>query len=346
MKNNASLIYNALLVVGDFLALVAAFVAAYILRVKVDTRPLIESIHAVQYLKFFLIVLPFWILIFGLLGLYNSNIYEKRFVEFGRLLVGSFIGLLFLVFCNFASSQSIFPARLVPIWGFTLAFVLLIIFRNSLRYIRTKLFSYNLGLTHVVVVGNSAVTSEILTTLSDRGTGYKIVAVVGTKHTPDNPHIPTFKNFKEFLASKPHDIHGIIQTEMFTNDDRNTEILSYAQEHHVGYRFVPGNNELFVGNIEVELFRSSVPIIVVRQTAIFGWGRIIKRLSDILFGGILLLLASPVFLVTAIAIKIMDPGPVFFRQKRLTRFNREFQVYKFRTLKTDTNGLTPEEGFA
>src|SRR5882672_11472448 len=42
----------------------------------------------------------------------------------------------------------------------------------------------------------------------------------------------------------------------------------------------------------------------------------------------------------------MDPGPVFFRQKRLTRFNREFQVYKFRTLKTDTNGLTPEEGFA
>src|SRR5882724_2692039 len=46
MKNNASLIYNACLVVGDFFALIAAFVAAYILRVKLDTRPLLDQIHA------------------------------------------------------------------------------------------------------------------------------------------------------------------------------------------------------------------------------------------------------------------------------------------------------------
>ncbi len=346
MKNNASLIYNALLVVGDFLALVAAFIAAYILRVKLDPRPLIEPIHALPYLGIFLTVLPFWILIFALLGLYNSNIYEKRFVEFGRLLVGSFIGLLFLVFWNFISSEPIFPARLVPIYGFTIAFLFLLIFRNTMRFVRTKLFSYNLGLTHVVIVGNSAVTGEILNTLSDHRTGYKIVAVVGTKHLPQDRQIPTFKTFKEFLESEPKGVHGIIQTELFTNEARNAEILSYAQEHHIGYRFVPGNNELFVGNIEVELFRSSLPIIVVRQTAIFGWGRILKRLSDIILSTILLIIASPIFLVLAIAIKAIDPGPVFFRQKRLTRFNRQFEVYKFRTLKTDTNGLTPEEGFA
>lgn len=346
MKNNASLIYNAFLVVGDFLALVAAFVAAYILRVKLDPRPLIEPIHALSYLGIFLTVLPFWILIFALLGLYNSSIYEKRFIEFGRLLVGSFIGLLFLVFWNFISSEPIFPARLVPIYGFTLAFILLLIFRNLLRYIRTKLFSYDIGLTKVVVVGNSAVTGEIITTLSDHRTGYKILGIVGTKHTPEDPTIPSFKNFKEFLASNPKDLHGIIQTELFTNEMHNAEILTYAQEHHVGYRFVPGNNELFVGNIEVELFRSSVPIIVVRQTAIFGWGRIVKRLSDILFSSILLLVASPIIVVISLAIKVADKGPIFFRQKRLTRFNREFHVYKFRTLKTDTNGLSPEEGFA
>lgn len=345
MKNNGSLLYNACLVVGDFLALVAAFVAAYILRVKLDNRPLVEPIDATQYLGIFLTVLPFWILIFAWLGLYNSSIYQKRFVEFGRLLVGSFIGLLFVVFWNFISTEPIFPARLVPVYGFALGFGFLVIFRNLLRYVRTKLFSYGIGLTRVVVIGNTAVTGEIINSLIDRKTGYAVVGIIGTKHTPADPTIPTFKTFKDFLASNPSEFHGIIQTELFTNETRNAEVLTYSQEHHVSYRFVPGNTELFVGNIEVELFRNSMPVIVVRQTALFGWGRIVKRLSDILFGGILLLVASPFMLIIAFLIKLSDGGEVFFRQTRLTRFDRKFKVFKFRTMNKTYNGLDPEVAF-
>src|SRR5688500_8197624 len=152
MKNNISLIYNACLVVGDFLALVAAFVAAYVLRVKLDDRPLLELIDASTYLGVFLVVLPFWILIFGWLGLYNSGIYEKRFNEFGRLLMGSFIGLMFVIFWDFVSAEPIFPARLVPIYGFAFGFLFLLIFRNLARLIRIQLFTYGVGLTKVLLV--------------------------------------------------------------------------------------------------------------------------------------------------------------------------------------------------
>jgi FlaA1/EpsC-like NDP-sugar epimerase len=144
MKNNASLVYNVLLVVGDFLALVSAFVAAYILRVKIDARPLLEPVAAMAYLKAFLIILPFWILIFALLGLYNKSIYEKRFAEFGRLLVGSFIGLMFIVFIDFTFKDPIFPARLVPIYGFAIGFVLLVVFRNILRFGRHIWWAQNI----------------------------------------------------------------------------------------------------------------------------------------------------------------------------------------------------------
>jgi len=345
MKNNASLFYNVCLIVGDFLALVTAFVAAYILRVKLDPRPLLDHIHALTYLGIFLTVLPFWILIFALLGLYNSNIYEKRFVEFGRLLVGSFIGLMFLVFWNFASKTPIFPARLVPIYGFSIAFIILVIMRNSLRWLRVTLFKYNVGLIRVVVVGNTAITNEIIDTLRDPKTGYKIVAIIGTKH--ESTDMPSFKTFQAFLGEHSKDLgefHGIIQTELFTNEAKNAEILTYAQEHHIGYRFVPGNTELFVGNIEVELFRSSVPVIVVRQTALFGWGRIFKRLFDVIIGSILLVIASPAMLVIFV-IEKLSGGTAFFRQKRLTRFDRTFEVFKFRTIYPAYNGLTPEEAF-
>jgi len=79
MKSNASLVYGFLLVVGDFLALVSAFVLAYILRSHFSNVPVAHPIAGATYLKIFILLLPFWILIFGLLGLYSSQIQENGF---------------------------------------------------------------------------------------------------------------------------------------------------------------------------------------------------------------------------------------------------------------------------
>src|SRR5258708_5831430 len=97
MKNNASLIYNVCLIIGDALAITVAFTVAYILRVTLSHTPLSANVHAHTYIAILISLLPFWILIFGLLGLYNLRIYEQRFAEIGRLLIGSFIGMLFVI---------------------------------------------------------------------------------------------------------------------------------------------------------------------------------------------------------------------------------------------------------
>jgi len=334
MKNKASLAYNVCLIIGDFLALAAAFVGAYIFRVSLSHVRIEHSIHALTYVTVFLTLLPFWILIFALLGLYNSNIYEKRFHEAGRLLIGSFIGLLFVVFWNFLSVNPIFPAKLVPIYAFGLSFIFLLVFRNLARWIRTGLFSYNIGLTRIALVGNTVMTRELVESLIDsRQSGYKIVAVVGGKQHIGDHALLTYPDFNTFLESSPSRLDGIIQTELYANEARNAEILTYAQEHHVDYRFVPGNSELFVGNIDVELFRSSVPVINVRHTPLFGWGRIVKRLTDLILSTLLLIITSPLWLIIAIAIKLNDPtGPVFFRGSRLTRYGTKIQVLKFRSM--------------
>src|ERR1039458_10478157 len=97
MKNNASLIFNVCLIMFDALAVTVAFTIAYILRVTLNHKPLSANVHAHTYLTILISLLPFWILIFGLLGLYNARIYEKRFSELGRLLTGSFVGVLFVI---------------------------------------------------------------------------------------------------------------------------------------------------------------------------------------------------------------------------------------------------------
>ena len=62
---------------------------------------------------------------------------------------------------------------------------------------------------------------------------------------------------------------------------------------------------------------------------------IVKRILDIVFAGIALVIASPFMVITAIAIKVTDGGPVFYKQKRLTKNGQEFYVMKFRSMRVD-----------
>ena len=66
------------------------------------------------------------------------------------------------------------------------------------------------------------------------------------------------------------------------------------------------------------------------------YSKFFKRLIDIVLSGLGIIFLSPVFLVLAIAIKIDDPGPVFFKQKRLTIHKEYFGILKFRTMKMET----------
>ena len=59
---------------------------------------------------------------------------------------------------------------------------------------------------------------------------------------------------------------------------------------------------------------------------------IMKRMFDFVVALIILLVSSPIFLILAIAIKLDSPGPVFFRQVRVTQYGREFKIFKFRTM--------------
>lgn len=344
MKNDASLTYNVFLFLGDSLALIAGFLAAFIIRSKTG----VDVAHPMRIEDYLIILaglLPFWIIVFALLGLYNTTIYERRFSEVARLFVGSFVGLLFLISWDYMSLDPIFPAKLVPIYGFAIAFVLLVVLRNISRLIRTSLFRYGVGLTRVVLVGNTDMTRELLESLTHRDSGYKVLGVIGFRRKLDGA-VPSFSSFQSFLRATPHDMHGIVQTELFSDEERNAEILNYAQENHVSYRFVPGNNELFVGNIDVELFRNSVPVIRVHHTALFGSGRIAKRLMDVILGSIFILLASPLMVLAALLVKLSDTkAPVLYRAKRLTRFATPISIYKFRTMKQAYNNMSPEQGF-
>ena len=77
------------------------------------------------------------------------------------------------------------------------------------------------------------------------------------------------------------------------------------------------------------------PLLLVKGTGLTPAQRVAKRAMDLLVCSIAMIVAAPVMAVVAIAIKLEDGGPVFFKQKRLTKYGRECEILKFRRMIVD-----------
>ncbi len=328
-------LYGLALIMGDFFILLAAFTLAYVIRVQIDSRPLVAEIPAWEFLLTSLLLIPMWIVVFWILGLYDSQIYNKRLTEWGRLAMGSMVGILIVLGYSFVVDEPIFPARLVAVYALITSFVFLVFGREIMRLLRTVLFRFGRGISRVLIVGNSLATKDIAIQLSDtRRSGYKVVAIAGPKSVvPDTFRGTHFPNAERALAHlSDRRISTIIQTDLYDSSERNQRILGAAQTNHITYRFIPGEPEFYSGKNTVDVFLG-YPIISVYQTPLVGWGTVVKRVFDVFVTVILLAILSPFLLLVALLQKIFNPGEVFYTSKRLTRYSKPFTLIKFRTMR-------------
>jgi len=334
MLNQNAKRYSLILIIADFLALLAAFGIGYVIRVKFDDRHLLTLVDDKNYLLAVLAIIPVWLLVLAVLGVYQAVTYNRRLAEWGRLAMGAFIGILLVIGWEYVSAQHIFPARLVTIYVFVGSFVLLVFEREVLRFSRGLLFRFGRGISRLLIIGNSPATFDIAKSLGDTArSGFKIVAIAGPKRlVPENLKVYHFSTAEEALeAVSSLGITTIVQTDLYDSAERNQLILNAAQTRHLKYSFIPGEPEFYAGKNTIDVFLG-YPIISVSQTPLIGWGAITKRIFDIIVSSVLLVVLSPVFLVLIILQQLFNPGPILFRHERLTQYSKPFQLYKFRSM--------------
>ena len=320
--------------VVDAIVLLAAFILAYIARVQYDPRPLLHNIYAYDYLVSFLLIVPFWIAIFALIGLYRQETYNRRLIEWGKIAIGSFIGILLVIGWEYVSDKEIFPARLVAAYSLAGAFLLIVIEREILRLIRTISYRYGKGVQRVLLIGTSETVSDIAKSLADTSrSGYKIVAIAGPKRLVKGINYAIHYSTPEAALKNIDDlaVSTIIQTELYEDNSRNQRILGTAQAYHINYSFIPGESEFYSGKNTVDVFLG-YPMITVYQTPLVGWGAMVKRVFDVITSLLLIIVLSPFLLVVYLIKKIADPGPAFYISKRLSRFSQPIGLIKFRSM--------------
>lgn len=116
-------------------------------------------------------------------------------------------------------------------------------------------------------------------------------------------------------------------------EDRNV-LLKYCYSQSIRVYMMPKISDVIIrGSERMHLF--DTPIWLTREYALTVEQRIIKRLIDLVCAMLLLVITSPIMLITALVIKISDGGPVFYSQVRCTMGNKEFKILKFRSMRVD-----------
>lgn len=112
------------------------------------------------------------------------------------------------------------------------------------------------------------------------------------------------------------------------------DLLKFCYRYRVRTYVAPKLTDIMLrGARNITLF--DTPLLLVKGTGLTPAERVAKRAMDVFLSAIVLLLLSPLMLVVAAAIKLEDGGPVFYRQKRMTRNGREFDILKFRSMVVD-----------
>lgn len=343
MKKDSTFLSRVLLVLGDILAIVFSFFFAYYFRTHLDYRPYFFESNILGFILEIVLLIPVWIIVLASLGLYSKNILarQSRSKEITRLLVASIVGVMSIISFDFFGSSDLFPVRTVAIYSLILCFFFLVLNRSIFRLVRDLRFRHGHGTLRAVVIGNNKNTDYLTDYISSTPeSGYELVGIVASrKYFPKDLLDKQYSSVKDALRYAKPDV-------IFQTDERQTEyVYQQSVNRHVIYYFVPSESALSSQLGELELV-GNTPTLRVNATPLSGNSRYLKRFFDILLGIIIFIFALiPMFFVWLI-IKLSDlRHPAIYSEDRLSQYNRKFKIYKFRSMKPEFSGMSPEEAF-
>ncbi|MCF7795842.1 sugar transferase [Patescibacteria group bacterium] len=327
MTKRFELFFNFITIPLDFLLVFLASVSSYKLRFQefiTDIRPAVYSLDFSYYLKMSFYLAFFVILIFIILGVYKIKSNKSFVEEFSKIIVSTTFAMMFFVIYIFFQREYL-NSRFIILFAGVFTVLYLTIYRAIITFLRHLLYKKGFGNTNVVLVGVSGNNFNIIKNEFDNNKrrGFNIVKTV--------------KNYDEFLEflrnNKEIKIDEIVKVNSNYFED-TLKFMDFCEYNHIVLKYVADLFDARTTNIEIDT-SVGIPLIEVKKTKLDGWGRIIKRFIDIIFSIFFIILFSPIFIITMIAIKLNSKGSVFYKNERIGQNNTVIKVLKFRSMYSD-----------
>ncbi len=339
----SELAFTLLLVPVDFFALIAAASAAFFLRFYpafTAIRPVIFDLRYEQYLTIATPITLVWILVFALTGLYTTN--RKRIAsELSRVFLACSASMA-IVFAMIFFSRELFESRFIAIaaWGLSIVFVAGA--RLVVRGLQRSLLRLGVGVHRIVIIGkNPTADALIIEFKQKKRLGFEVVKRFDTF----NANVA--KQLTQLAVDDKAD--EVILADPEADRETRFSLITLSDSEHLGFRYSADLFSAAVGRAINHTY-AGIPIIEVQKTPLDGWGAIYKRIFDVIGSLVLIVLASPFMLVTAIAIKLDSRGPILFSKidknmpsVRIGQNGKPFRYFKFRSMIPGTHFMRYNE---
>lgn len=296
-----------------------------------------------------LILIPlFWLVLYGLLGSYR-NVYRKsRLRELFQTFVVTLVGVTAIFFALVLDDDVINYTTYYQSYAvlFGLQFGLTFLFRFILSSITaSKIHRRKIGFP-TLMIGSDANAVELYEELESqqRASGNLFKGFIRIKERETYPmeeQLPFLGTLKDLIpVIEEHGIAEVIIALESSEHKSLQEILHELNGHKVVVKVIPDMYDILSGSVRMDSIYGT-PLIQVRQDILEPWQLVTKRLGDVVISVLAMIVLSPVYLITALGVKMSSPGPIFYKQERIGKGGKPFFIFKFRSMVVDAEKAGP-----
>jgi len=327
MRNKTDLFLIALLMPVDFSMIILGGLLSFYLRFSsfvLEIRPALFSISVRTYFYALLGVATLAIFVFTLNDLYlfrRKPFYKKL----AKIFFATSTTLMLVILYLFFIKES-FSSRFIVLFTWISATFFVILGRVWVLSLRRFLYKKDFALKSIILVGSDKSTEDMYKYLQikQRLLGYKVVAIARNKER-------LFADLNLYMKDYPM-VQELWQCDANISRIDSVKLIDFTIKYHIAFKYITGNFESRTTNIDVDII-NGVPVVELKKTPLEAWGRIVKRIIDIIGALFALIIFSPILLITAIAIKIESKGPLIPDiPERAGQYASSFRFFKFRSM--------------
>jgi exopolysaccharide biosynthesis polyprenyl glycosylphosphotransferase len=335
---------SVLVVLSDAILVLASFALAFWIRFHSGLIPLFyERIPALSaYVPGMVFACLVTLGAFRFMRLYRmprGNSFASEAVDLLKAMTGASLVAMATTFLY----RGVHYSRLVFVLAWGIGILVILIERYALRRVQAWALSRGHLTKNVAIVGAGPMLPPIVERIESRpGLGLRIRGYIGEADNPTGiSYLGSIPDMGRLIRELGIDV--VIVALPFSEHERLLEVLRQTDGLRVEIRFVPDLFGLVTTRTEVHDL-DGIPLIGLKPFPLDPWGRLSKRLMDIIISALVLVVLSPVIALIALAVRLESRGGVLYSQERIGRDGRRFTMYKFRSMKADAEKEGPVWG--
>lgn len=337
----------------DWIAALFAWSLFYIFRKQSEDSLFYENFEIVfsdPNFWYGIILIPLgWLLLYAIVGTYRKIYRKARLRELGQTFVITLIGLTVIFFVAILDDvivtyKSYYQSFAVV---FSLHFLLTYAGRLALTSVTVrKIHNKEIGF-NTIIVGSNGNATRIYNEIEkqERSAGNLFIGFLSVYDKDDYrigeflSHLGSYEDIKRIVAE--YQIEEVIIAIERTETDTIDKIIAKLEETSVVIKIIPIMQDILFGSVKQSGIWHA-PLIQISPDLMPAWQQSVKRIMDIVVSLIAMVLLIPVYIFTAVGVKLSSKGPILYSQERIGLKGKPFKMHKFRSMFSDAENAGPQ----